>query len=163
MRYAVLSDIHGNLEALNAVLLPVTATGLIILSGDTVSWRVGLAMAACMLLLFVGVAAWRMELADIRGDARFGVKVLPWLARAKAPTALLVGLSIPGAAYEVWSDGAWTPSAIAAVVFAALEYVNYYIVQLQHFDHIADLKRLLAGRGFREAHLAKALRRWRTL
>jgi hypothetical protein len=43
-----------------------------------------------------------------------------------------------------------------------LEYINYYVVQLQHFDHASDFKRLLSGRGFREAHLAKALRAYRT-
>lgn len=49
--------------------------------------------------------------------------------------------------------------ALGLAVLAGLEYVNYYHVQLQHFDNAADIKRLLSGRGFRPAHLARALRR----
>jgi hypothetical protein len=42
-----------------------------------------------------------------------------------------------------------------------LEYVNYYHRQLQHFDHAADWKRLLAGRGFRVSQMAADLQRLR--
>ena len=50
--------------------------------------------------------------------------------------------------------------ALAAAVLAALEYVNYYHRQLQHFDNFADIKRLLTGRGFRRSQMARDLERY---
>jgi hypothetical protein len=58
----------------------------------------------------------------------------------------------------------WSGAVIAALACSALgslEYVNYYRVQLQHFDNLADFKRLLGGRGFRKAHLARDLAAFR--
>ncbi len=44
---------------------------------------------------------------------------------------------------------------------ATLEYVNYFHVQLQNFDHAADIKRLTNGGGLRRAHMAKDLAAFR--
>jgi hypothetical protein len=52
--------------------------------------------------------------------------------------------------------------SLLLALLAILEYVNYYRVQLQHFDHAADFKRLVTGRGFRRSHLAKAIAAYRT-
>jgi hypothetical protein len=44
----------------------------------------------------------------------------------------------------------WTPAVIAAgllTLLAALEYMNYYHRQLQHFDNMADFKRLITAEG----------------
>jgi hypothetical protein len=46
------------------------------------------------------------------------------------------------------------------LLLAVLEYINYYHVQLQHFDHAPDWKRLISGRGFRRSHLAREIERW---
>jgi hypothetical protein len=46
-------------------------------------------------------------------------------------------------------------------LLAILEFVNYYHVQLQHFDHAEDFQRLLAGKGFRRSHLSKSIRAYR--
>lgn len=89
--------------------------------------------------------------------------MLPLLVGAKRPTLALGCAAVLCAIGEVWADGGWSPSGIAACITAALailEWVNYYGVQLQHFDHFADLRRLVTGKGFREAHLAKTIRRW---
>ena len=54
---------------------------------------------------------------------------------------------------------------IAATVcglLAALEYINYYHRQLQHFDNAADFKRLMSGRGFRRSQMAADLERFRS-
>jgi hypothetical protein len=48
-------------------------------------------------------------------------------------------------------------AATACAALAALEYVNYYHRQLQHFDSWADFKRLLAGKGFRKSWMARDL------
>jgi hypothetical protein len=47
------------------------------------------------------------------------------------------------------------------LLLAVLEYVNYYHVQLQHFDHAPDWQRLVSGRGFRRSHLAREIDRWK--
>lgn len=52
-------------------------------------------------------------------------------------------------------------TASIAASLAMLEYVNYYHRQLQHFDHAADWKRLLEGRGFRASQMATDLQRLR--
>lgn len=155
---------YWKLEAANVVLVPGIGVWAIYEFGDVVSWPVIIAMTATAALLVVGACAWRIELADISGELALPPKLLPWLSLAQTPTLLLTVGAIGGAGYEVWRDGSLTPSAFAAVIYAllaVLEYVNYYVVQLQHFDHAADFKRLIGGRGFREAHLAKSLRRWR--
>ena len=51
--------------------------------------------------------------------------------------------------------------AIVLTTLAALEYVNYYHVQLQHFDNGADVRKLLRGAGFRQAHMARDLALYR--
>jgi hypothetical protein len=155
---------YWKLEAANVVVLPAVATWLVLRAGDAVSAPMVLSMVATSALLVVGAIAWRMELAGLRSERDFAPRVLPWLALVQSPTLLLSLASVGGAVFEVWRES-WSPSAIAAATLAALavlEYINYYVVQLQHFDHAADFKRLLSGRGFREAHLAKALRAYRT-
>jgi hypothetical protein len=51
-------------------------------------------------------------------------------------------------------------ASLLVLLLAVLEYINYYHVQVQHFDHAADWQRLLAGRGFRRSHLAREIKRW---
>jgi uncharacterized membrane protein len=51
--------------------------------------------------------------------------------------------------------------ATIAAILAALEYINYYHRQVQHFDHMSDFKRLLKGRGFRPSQMNQDLKRWR--
>jgi hypothetical protein len=68
-----------------------------------------------------------------------------------------------GGVMEWLSDAGFTPSAIAALILgtlALLEYVNYYVAQLQHFDHASDFKRLITGKGFRRPHLARVVAEW---
>ncbi|MEL7498867.1 MAG: hypothetical protein AAFN77_14765 [Planctomycetota bacterium] len=50
-----------------------------------------------------------------------------------------------------------------ATLLSVLEYINYYHIQLQHFDHLPDLDRLLKGRGFRRSKMSNDLRRHREL
>jgi hypothetical protein len=154
---------YWRLEAFNAALVPAAAGYLVLEAGGRLSWPLGLAMAASAFLLAVGAAAWRMELDDLKGRPEFGRRALPWLARAQPASLALLAAAAAGAAFEVARDG-WSPSAVATAALAglaALEYLNYFVVQLQHFDNATDLARLTRGRGFRTPHLARALRRWR--
>jgi len=166
MRSRVIRRLEGywKMEAGNVVFVPAVGAFLVLRFEDQLSWPVAVSMAACAAFLLIGAVAWRMELAALKGDRGFEAAALPWLARAQPPGAGLLIASVVGAVYEFGRDGRWTPSSIAASALAGLavlEYVNYFHVQLQHFDHPADFQRLLRGRGFREAHLARALRKRR--
>jgi hypothetical protein len=72
-----------------------------------------------------------------------------------------LGLAALGVAASLWGaltlpafSLAWT-AAVFFGLLAVLEYVNYYHVQLNHFDNAADFRRLLSGKGFRKPHLAR--------
>lgn len=148
-------------EAANAPLLAGIAIAWVASEGAAVSPAMGLAMAAAAFLLLVGAGAWRFELAGLKGEAALAARLLPPLAGARLPGLVLTLAALGVAAFD-WTRTGWTPPTIAAAAFAVLaglEWINYYAVQLQHFDNRADLRRLLTGRGFREAHLAKAIRR----
>ena len=86
------------------------------------------------------------------------------LGPLQLPAALLCATSV-GASVTEWEiDGGWTPSAVVALccaLLAVLEYINYYVVQLQHFDNAADWRRLWTGGGFRKSHLARAIFKYR--
>ena len=154
-------ETYWKLEAVNVLLLPVLGWYLIVRAGGVISAPVLLAMSATAWVLVVGAATWKMEVLKLHGRNAQAQKLLNILARCRTPSAILVGTSTVGACFE-WLQNGFSPAAIGAITFAvmaALEYVNYYVVQLQHFDHGSDFKRLLAGQGFREAHLAKAIRR----
>ncbi len=155
---------YWKMEAANIVLVPTVAALLVVKMSEAISIALMLAMAATAFLLLVGTIALRMYLQVVRGNRDFGTRVLPWLSAAQWPALILVILSIIGAGFELWIDGRFTASAITTMVLATLallEYVNYFHVQLQNFDHKSDLKRLIMGGGLRESHLAKALRRFR--
>jgi hypothetical protein len=152
---------YWRMEAGNVLLVPLIAAVAVIAQGDSLSVPLAFAAFACSALLVVGAIAWKIELDGLMGDTRLADRTLPWLERARMPTLVMAVLAPGAAVVEYAMDGRWTASAIATAILALLallEWVNYYKVQLQHFDHAADFKRLLAGRGFREAHLAKALR-----
>lgn len=156
---------YWQMEAGNAVLVPGAAFGLILYFGGTIGWPTVLAAVACAALLVVGALAWRMELANLQNKPQVARYWTPILARLHGPMLLLTLAACGVAVWRLatWGD-LWGPDAIAAAVLAALallEYVNYYHVQLQHFDNAADFKRLLAGKGFRRAHLARAIDAWK--
>ncbi len=44
---------------------------------------------------------------------------------------------------------------------AILEYVNYYRVQLQYFDHAPDFAALLKRKTLKRAHMARDIAEWR--
>jgi len=168
MRAKVLRRLESywRMEAGNVILVPAVTALVVWRLDDSLSWPLALAMGATAFLLIIGAIAWRMEVRTLHGRPEFEARMLPWLAQAQPVSLLLVLASVAGAALEWRHDGGWTPSALATGILAGLavlEYVNYYHVQLQHFDNAADLKRLLAGRGFRKAHLARALQRRRRL
>jgi hypothetical protein len=100
-----------------------------------------------------------------RGEADAIADRIPLLARMRWPAiALCVAAAVANGAE--WLSGSLELSAQCVapallLLLAVLEYVNYYHVQLQHFDHAPDWQRLIAGRGFRRSHLAREIERWK--
>jgi hypothetical protein len=127
---------------------------------------VGLAssLLACCSLLALGAAYWRAALQRIDGNLRLMTRVLRVADKLQQ---LLLVLSVASAGLGIYllaSDPQSLPARGCAGMgaLAVLEYVNYFHVQLQNFDHLSDFKRLLRERRFRRSHLAVDLSASRT-
>jgi hypothetical protein len=143
---------YWQLEALNVIFVPAFTAILVIQADDNVSWPLGLSMVACSGLLIVGAIIWRLKFDELQKKVEFEYFIIPWLDRVKFPSLWLCLATIPAVLYELIHDGRWSPSVIATTALATLsimEWINYYAIQLQHFDHIDDFQRLIKGKGFR--------------
>lgn len=156
---------YWRLEAANAVIVPLVAIVLVLQYDGALTLSLGLSAAACAALLVIGAIYWRGLLRRLQGAPGFLASWLPWLGAARWPSLILALAAVVATAAEFLAgEGGWTSTRIAAVglsTLAILEYVNYYEVQLQHFDNWADFRRLITGKGFRRAHLARELDAWR--
>lgn len=154
---------YWRLEGFNVLLVPAIALYLAWPPQGAGAIALLLTLVTNALLLLAGAAYWRASLRRLRGDAATMRALLPRLDRAQRPILLLVFASGIATVAAALVDG-WTTSVIVATgaaVLAALEYINYYRVQLQHFDHAPDFARLLRGRGWRAAHMGRDLAAWR--
>ena len=131
------------------------------LANGQIGWLSAIAMAAMVLMLAVGAYYWRAKVRLLRDRHPIRPALLR-IARLRGPALILTlaGAVAAGAAWAVpglarGSADRWV--ALAAAVLSALEYVNYYHRQLQHFDNRADLRRLLTGKGFRRSQMARDL------
>lgn len=156
---------YWKIEAFNVVLIPAVAVFLVLKSGGTISAALVLSGLACSFLLVIGTIVLRGMLQRACGDAKAVGHQVPLLLRLRW---LAIGLCVAAAValgVECINIGPRlsTQFVMPAVllVLAVLEYINYYHVQLQHFDHAADWQRLISGRGFRRSHLAREIERWR--
>lgn len=157
---------YWKMEAGNAIALPLLA---IFLSKGQLSWVSLVPMAAMVLLLVIGALYWRGKVRQLKDEPQNWTGLLETLARLQLPALLLI-LAGAAAAVAGWivsglaigTADRWAATACASL--AALEYVNYYHLQLQHFDNKADFRRMMAGKGFRQSWMARdlaALRRQR--
>ncbi|MFG2010227.1 hypothetical protein ACGFNF_14260 [Micromonospora sp. NPDC048868] len=107
-------------------------------------------------LLVVGAAYWALKLRQLRrGEPRLPGRRHFVTARVALPI-LLAAVIAACAVAAAQAPGAGSYPGLAFGLFAVLEYVNYFHVQLMH-DNRADLRRLLTV-GFRRSHLARDLR-----
>jgi hypothetical protein len=168
MRQKLISRLSGywKMEAANTVWLAILTWVCLSAAGDAVSPCVVAAFLACTGLLLLGAATWRMELAQLSGQRALASRLLRVLGPSRPFAFVLALLGVVAGIAERMGEGAFTPSAIAATVLGAVsvvEYVNYYVVQLQHFDNAADFRRLMTGQGFKTPHLRRAVEKWRRL
>jgi hypothetical protein len=151
------------MEAGNAVLLPVFAVLFVLWADGEIDAIFVIASVACAALLVIGALYWRAVLMRMQKRPQVFEFWLPRLAAVETIALALPALAAVAVVTAVATAG-WTPQNIASAVLsglALLEYVNYYQIQLQHFDNGADLRRLLGGRGFRRAHMARDIAAWR--
>lgn len=156
---------YWKMEAVNVAFVPAFAAIGVWYFDGTLTPAFWLNALACSALLFIGTIYLRAISKRADGDRRFFDQSLPWLAKAETPAAVLVVAAVAAWIGErSMGEPAISPSGIASALLAALatlEYVNYYRVQLQHFDNAADFKRLMSGRGFRKSHMARDIAHWR--
>lgn len=156
---------YWKMEGANVFLVP----GLIAFLASSADWSLGwttvLALVPVCLLLAIGAQYWRAKLIQLSSGAPFP-PTIGLIAKLKVPSlvAVLVATVTTMASFLVDGIAAseaerWVASAMT--LLAVLEYVNYYHRQLQHFDHLPDLKRLFSGRGFRQSQMAIDIARWR--
>ena len=154
---------YGRMEAGNAVAAP--ALGLYFGWPSQLADAVllGLALVAVTLGLVAGARYWLALDARLKHRPGPMDRAMAFASAAQLPMLVATILAAFGLAATL-IFGEWSRSnsvAAIATALAALEYLNYYHVQLQHFDNANDSRRLLSGRGFRRAHLARDLARWR--
>lgn len=118
-----------------------------------------LALVPTSVILIIGAGYWRAVIKNANGDRRALHSLLGVAAKAERLLLLMIVCALLTATI-VGSRSGWPKSVIAALLcslLAALEFINYFWIQLQHFDHLADFQRLIRGRGFKKAHLARDL------
>ncbi len=150
---------YWKMEAANAVALPLMVLWL---SKAQLGWISLVPMAAMVLLLVIGALYWKGKVRQLKGQQQNWTGLLIGLARLQAPALILtlLGCATALAGWIVADLAVGTADRVAATfcaVLAALEYINYYHRQLQHFDNKADFRRMLAGKGFRPSWLARDL------
>ena len=161
-----LSD-YWRLEIGNAFLIPATAVFVVYTSGSSIGWLTVLTFLPMSAMLVLGGLYWRGKLLALDNDGRLLDAVLRSADRFDGILCVTSFLAL-GAALASWVFPQISVSLgdrIAATVcglLAALEYINYYHRQLQHFDNAADFKRLLQGRGFRKSQMAADLEHFRS-
>jgi len=151
---------------MNVFLLPGFMIFLALTSGYKLSWYSYFTMIPMCGLLYVGGIYWRSKWQALDEGIKPVWHVMPRISKAQYPLLLFSIIAI-GIALLLWVHPSlsasrgdqWTATVGAAA--AGLEYVNYYHRQLQHFDHMSDFKRLLAGRGFRKSQMARDLKSWK--
>ena len=157
---------YWQLEAINVGLLPVGVVVSVIGLGDHVRWPLLVCLAANSVLLVIGACYWRIEYLRLRGQSE---PYAVWLPRLAAAEPLGVGVALLAVmsfvAESVLTRGPFGPAfwfTGGMALLAVLEYVNYYRWQLQYFDHQPDFRALVKRRRLKRAHMARAIKRWRS-
>ncbi len=122
--------------------------------------NLALALAACCTTLWIGAQYWRAVYRATLRDRSQMPRALNLANRWQRRCLLLTMFSAAASLLSIVS-APWSSASMAAFglsVLAALEYVNYYHIQLQNFDHRPTLRRFVRNRRFPRSHLAKALK-----
>lgn len=154
---------YWKMEASGILLFPAL---MFWYSNFQLGWPAAIASVPMILILALGAAYWRGKLHQLTHPGFEFEKWLRAISLLQTPALVLTlaGILAAGTAWvfpQISAGLADRVSATGAAALAALEYVNYYHRQLQHFDHLPDFRRLLGGHGFRRSQLAGDLRAFR--
>ena len=155
---------YGTIEAMNVLLVPAAAL-FFAPPGDSVEAAV---LAAAILptcaLLTVGAVYWHALSRRLKGDRGLLQRWLPAADKAERPLVALLFVAFAACAAGVLLRSFTWPiiAALVLTLLAILEYVNYYHLQLQHFDNWSDFKKLVTTGRLRRAHSARDLAAYRT-
>lgn len=154
---------YWKMEAGNVLLLPII---LLMLARWSPSWVSLVAFIPMMFLLLIGAYYWRAKLKHLEDRSYEFSGAMRLISLCQGPALFLTALAVVTVVvvwmHQSFFNSGWDQGvATFAAVLAALEYVNYYHRQLQHFDHGPDFKRLLAGKGLRPSQMAKDLKDYR--
>ncbi|MEO9601562.1 hypothetical protein [Parasphingorhabdus sp.] len=147
---------YWKMEAGTAVMIPVV---MFYLSEGQLGPASYATMVPMIMLLVIGASYWRSKYLQLTKPRHDPLPLLKTIRRLR-PFAL--ALTIAALVYTImlWIKpdlSAGLNDRITATVASTLalaEYINYYHRQLQHFDNLADFKRLLTGKGFRRSQMA---------
>ncbi len=156
---------YWQMEAFNVVLLPAMVSFLVWVYEGTPTLALAAALIANTVLLVIGACYWRIVFLRIKGDPRPFERWLPRLAATEPYALALTMLTVAVTAFDLATGGGTWPAeriaATAMTTLAVLEYVNYYRVQLQYFDHAPDFAALLKRKTLKRAHMARDIADWR--
>lgn len=150
---------YWKMEAANVILVPVA---MIFLAQGKVGWASIATFVPMMLLLIIGTAYWRAKLKQLT-EPDFAFEQTMRRIKKAHPFTLVSTLASIMIAFLIWIMPSFSAGladricASIAALLAALEYINYYHRQIQHFDNLADWKRFISGRGFRKSQMARDL------
>ena len=159
-------SMYWQMEAMNVALVPAGVLICAISLGDQIRWPLLVCLAANAVLLVIGACYWRIEYLRLRGQQEPYDTWLPRLAAAEPVAVVSTGLALICFIADVFSMGgvsgatSWLTAGMA--LLALLEYINYYRWQLQYFDHLPDFRALVKRRRLKRAHMARAIKRWRS-
>lgn len=152
---------YWKMEAGNVLLLPAF---MLVMARGNLGWATALACIPMLLLLAIGAAYWRAKFKQLT-EPGFQIERTLRVIGKLQPVALALTLLSIIPAVGVWAAPQFAIgrgdqiAASFASLLAVLEYVNYYHRQLQHFDNLADFRRLGSGTGFRRSQMARDLDR----
>ena len=150
-----------NAEAFAALALPAVLIWHWLQSGLPVDWALRLPPTLLVgVMLLQGAGYWHLKLESVRTRRALPSYFRPLyralrLADLLATMAVVIACGVMSQRGAATADLAW---AGGLLVFAVLEYINYFGVQLMH-DNRADLQYLLRHRRLRRAALATDLSR----
>ena len=150
---------YGNLEAFNALLVP----GLAIYYGWSTDRGGAILLAVANVALIIGLVVgafyWWGVAARLKRRTEPMTRALRLADVAQRPMLVATLAAIALCIWQIAANGMTWTTIVATIIttLAALEYVNYYHVQLQHFDNLVDFRKMLRGAGFKRAHMARDL------
>jgi hypothetical protein len=156
---------YAAMEAGNSLLLPGAAVLLATPKHFPEMLALGISIVSCAGFLLVGAAYWWGLDRRLRCSDRTAIaKALVLADRLELPLLAATTAAAVAVVYALFQGG-WARPVIGAALLtllAALEYVNYYHRQLQHFDNWNAFKRLITRLRLPRAHMARDLAEYRS-